>query len=431
MNRPSTLMVGLGAVVALVLAAAPGALAAWSAPRALPVPAGALGTALAVDGRGDVAVAWSTSGRRVDHATGPARVGVAIRTPAGRVRSHLLWSRRREGASAVAVGIDRHGEVTVAWVARGRVHAAFGAAARRRWRAPRRVGPGVARPALAVAPDGEVLLAWIARNGGTHDAFAADVAWRRAGRPFGRVTQLHRPRIPAVDYSPDAAIPSFDAAGRAYLVNPCGHALRTAAPGRRRFAPSIAVAGGHVLGLSLSVAGAGRGLVSWVGGWCSRDATVGDEPGPAYVRTITGGRLGATEPLPSTAAATWTHAVAVAGRPSSAAWGEQGEQRSGIFRVDVTAGGVLGPLVAGPDGTVPALADGGGDVVVAPALPVPPLGADSGVVAVAPAGGGPSEAAPAVGSVAAATPGRRAAVLWSTQPPGATYVSVWRPVRPS
>jgi hypothetical protein len=132
--------------------------------------------AVAVDARGDVAVAWATRG---NPESGPPRyrtsVHVAVRTANGRLLTRTVWSSHAETNSlAVAIGA---GEVTVVWGSTSRaardaittpVRAAYGPLIGH-WRAPRIIGresepsafePANWHPNLAVAPDGEVLLAW-------------------------------------------------------------------------------------------------------------------------------------------------------------------------------------------------------------------------------------------------------------------------------
>src|SRR4051812_30015793 len=270
----------LAAAAALCLAPTTPALAAWSPPRVVDVPATAA-TDLAVDRHGDVAVGWAS--RTAVEAT-VVEAGRAART-------RRLWSTPRSSARGVAAAINPRGEATVAWVAGGTVRAAWRSAAGR-WSAPRVAGPGREDPRLAVAADGTVLLTWVANGAGAGPGRVA-VAWRAPGHSFGAPRILSRPRLVSTPYLTVGAAPAFDAAGTAYLAAPCDSVVRTARRHSRRFGSVVVVAPAPVLGFSLSVAEAGRGVASWVAGRCTADVATGDAPGRPWASALRAGAFGA------------------------------------------------------------------------------------------------------------------------------------------
>ena len=71
--------------------------------------------AAAVNARGDVAVAWIQEGRSQGHAT--LRVRAAVRRAgADRFSVRTLVARRDLAARGTAVALDPRGELTVAWI---------------------------------------------------------------------------------------------------------------------------------------------------------------------------------------------------------------------------------------------------------------------------------------------------------------------------
>jgi hypothetical protein len=194
------------------------ALAGWSTPRVLSLAhfSPYASTAVAVDSRGDAAVAWETVGSWPVESHGrrcspsPTRpscfpvstVHVAVRTASGRLVTRALWSSRINPTIHLSVVLSSGG-VTLAW---GYYNTASTSETARvahgpligRWSPSRPIGhfwdvaftTGKAPwyPRLAVAPDGEVLVAWnacsSARACGSNQRGVV-VAWRAPGRGFG------------------------------------------------------------------------------------------------------------------------------------------------------------------------------------------------------------------------------------------------------
>ena len=168
--------------------------ASWSDALRVPQSAEAMWPAAAVNARGDVAVAWIHEGRSQGHAT--LRVRAAIR-PAGAARFSVrtLVARRDLAARGTAVALDARGELTVAWIEQasdnGRTHGrkTVRAAYRTpggRWSRVQAIGRSsafnFATPRLAATADGTVVLTY---NAHTNAAPGVAAAWRSRGRPFG------------------------------------------------------------------------------------------------------------------------------------------------------------------------------------------------------------------------------------------------------
>jgi hypothetical protein len=81
------------------------ALAGWSAPQSFGVSRYAI-TAVAVDARGDAAVAWATQ-------SNPG-VGPSLRAANGRLSSRTVWSSHDAETNGLSVVLGTH-EVTVTW----------------------------------------------------------------------------------------------------------------------------------------------------------------------------------------------------------------------------------------------------------------------------------------------------------------------------
>jgi hypothetical protein len=151
--------------------------AGWSGVARVPLSAGGLWSTAAVDARGDIAVAWIQEGRSHGHAT--VRVRAAFRAPgATRFSVRTLVARRDLAARGTAVALDRRGELTVAWIEQasdaGRLHGpkVVRAAYRTldgRWSGAQAVGRSsafnYATPRLAATPDGAVALTYNTRSG--------------------------------------------------------------------------------------------------------------------------------------------------------------------------------------------------------------------------------------------------------------------------
>jgi hypothetical protein len=429
-------------VVLLALGAAPAG-AHWSTPVSVPVTTYGM-NAVAVDARGDAAVAWASSGSPARSPTYKTSVRVSVRAWNGRVRTHRVWSSTDANLVGISVAIDRRGETTVAWITKrrhdrlsptGTVRAAYGTLAGH-WTEARVVGQGRGEPRLAVAADREVLLVWI---GGR-----ITTAWRSPGHPFGTPRTLVSPHVqPGLPRSgPLGAIPSFDARGRAYLAGECEAVVHSTAPHSHRFGHKAALDLGAKLGVSFSVTPAGDGLASWVNGRCTTDESAGDTPGPVFASVMRAGRFG--PPLPLTAATTQftgSNALATSGGGGTVTWSTF-DPAKGTFGATIGSGGSVGPAYPITDPLTALVADGGGDQVLTGTSAVPGHGGSGtpppggqlvqGGVAIRAAGGGADQPAPhGNGRLAVATPvGRAAALVWSTSPTGVggrLAVSVWRP----
>ncbi len=146
------------------------ALAGWWAPQYVSVSPTSLPPALAVDARGDAAVAWANEGIGL-----PGRylmsVHARVRMADGRAVTRKLWSSNDARPLSLSVVLGA-GEVTVVWVSDNRAHATpvlravYGPLIGRLSR-PRVIGrdpwergypPTRWFGGLAVAPDGEVLV---------------------------------------------------------------------------------------------------------------------------------------------------------------------------------------------------------------------------------------------------------------------------------
>ena len=412
----------------LVLSVCAGsAFAGWSAPRSFGVTSYAT-TAVAVDARGDAAVAWATRG-----SPGPSfrsSLHLTVRTASGRLSTRTVWSSNDAETEDLSVVLGAGG-VTVSWDTRSRaetrgttsvIRAAYGPLIGR-WRPARAIGrvpyelvPEVTyaerQERLAIAPGGEVLLAFHAREG-------AWLAWREPGRPFGA------PRL--MREAPREAVPQFDSRGAAYLSGPCSGLVRIAPPRSHRFSRTVVLTGKQVFSFTLALSGGGRGVAAWVSGECQ-----GHMPGPVLASVMKGGRFG--RPLALTSAATQAvgaRAVAAPGGDTVVYYaGRAAGQPSGwpeASVVQIGAGGVPGATQTLPvNAPVASASDGGGDLVFEPTP-----GPSAGPMFVRPAGGGADEPAPSSGLVAVAAPvGRAVAVAWNTSPTGSgptMALSVWRP----
>ena len=428
---------GASLAATLVLLLCPGcALAGWSVPRSFAVGAPSVESpAVAVDSRGDSAVAWETVRAKTARTRFLVTVHVAVRTASGRLIMRTLWSSHVVQTPLLSVVLGR-GEVTVTWSyynparTSQTVAAAYGPLIGR-WASPRAVGrltepiaypPRPWYPQLGIAPSGEVLLAWNAWNGISLADRGVAVAWRAPGHPFGAAQILSS--------APLGAVAQFDSRGKAYLSGYCNALVWIAPAPSHRFGKPVVVASGPVLGFNLSLAGASRGLASWAAGVCSFDAAAGNTSGPVYVSVLRADKFGTPLALtPTTTEGYYSHAVAL---PSSGivTWATLGPP-SGTYEVEIGADGRPGATQQITGGLNPLTADGGGDLVFAspPGIGLP--GTPSPVI-VRPAGGGADQPAPALsGEVAAAAPvGRAVALLWSPSVTGSgptLALSVWRP----
>ncbi len=441
----------LTAAVALVfLACAADALAGWSAPRvlsrahysavAIPV--------VAVDARGDAAVAWETVGSWPKQSHGrrcspsPTRrscfpvssIHLAVRSASGQLLTRTLWSSRINPTIVLSVVLG-HGEATLAWgfaepaADVETVRVAYGPL-NGRWAPSRAIGsfwgptPFLHYPQLAIAADGEVTAAW---NGCSSEASGGGysfrprggvVAWRAPGHGFGAAQR--------VAAAPLGAAPQFDTRGTAYLDSSCSGRILIAQAHSHRFRRSVVLAAGPVLSLTLSLAGPGQGLAAWIAGSCSYDEAVGSTPGPVLMSVLHAGAFAKPQMLSSASTqALYSNVVAVStGGTASwlAAGGPLGFTESTL---QIAADGVPGPTQQANNEVIALTADGGGDVVLSGARG---FGRPPNVVLVRPVGGGADQPSPVgSGELAAATPIGRAVALAAYAGPATLEVSVWRP----
>lgn len=428
----------LAATVAL-LAGAGSAVAGWSTPQAFMGSDNSSGSAVAVDSRGNAAVAWLSSPNASYHASAQ----LMVRLASGRHLTRTVWSGQDAQAYDVSVVIGG-GEVTVAWNYRNRanreaVGAAYGPLIGH-WSSPQTIGretepasyePSDWHPNLAVSPGGEVLLAWNVFNASHAGVRGAALAWRTPGHHFGAPQML--PTAPA------GAIPQFDADGNAYLAGSCNAQVLIARAHTHHFR-TVVVTSTPVSDFTLSLAGARQGLASWLPGPCSFDAMVANPTGPVFASVLRAGAFG--KPLALTPADTQAVGcipVAVPGGGTATWLTTSGSSRPAPalpyttlgFSVQFDAHGIPGAThqIVADEALA---ADGGGDVLFGP--PASGFFTPAGPVLVRPAGGGADQPAPGPmrpDQVAVAAPiGRAAALTWHRSPTGggpAMEISVWHP----
>ena len=277
-------------VLAILLAALapPSAQAAWSPIVAIPnSTGGVLGSAVALNARGDAAIVWTWT-RQADDRSG---VRVAVRHGrTGRFVTTTLLPLSARAVRGATIAIDARGETTVAWAERANTHGllhgrisvrtAFRSTDGRwsRMRTLAHIYPFAnALPRLAAAPDRRVLLTF---NAGNQQTPGMAAAWRRPGHGFGRVQDLNTgPRGRGYFYD---AQTQFDGDGRAYVsgTRDCntGHSagvLLTAEPGATRFTSARIVAPTPASDLHFAVTGSGRGALVWRNANCITSAGYG------------------------------------------------------------------------------------------------------------------------------------------------------------
>lgn len=368
------------AALAAFGAAAPAAPAAWSPVVTVPSSSGAWTPELAVNARGDAAVAWSPT---LDRVGDPGFVRVATRRGAGGTFVTRTLMRRADTAiGGLTVALDPRGEATIAWVERRSVRGLLSGpisvmAAYRRvgqsWSTPRliaRVSPfRYAFPRLAARPDGRVVLAF---NAGIKAAPGVAAVWRGPGARFGELQGLNTgPR--GRGYLFDLQV-QFDAVGKGHLsgVRDCDSGrssavLFTSPPTRRRFTASRLLAPAPVRDLSLVLTSAGTGTAAWLASGCS---TTEFTAGPVTAASLRAGRIGA----PVTVDASPGIDLELSGAPddgAEAAWTAfPGGAVEALVRVARADGdGVFGTPAVPADGLVALEADGAGTQVVVPQRP--------------------------------------------------------------
>jgi hypothetical protein len=431
---PGRTVVFMLRVIALLLAAH----ASWSAPQAVSNARQSPYTApaVALDSRGDAAVAYETVGPFPQCAPGATSTAcmpvtsvlVSVRVN-GRVTTRLLWRGRTQPSADLAVAIGA-GEVTVAWgqavanhvgevlrVAHGPLSGAW--APERAIAAFPGLEPFVRGPQLAAAPDGEVLMTWNACATLSCNGPGVYAAWRRPGHDFGAARLVAGSSL--------GAGPRFDAGGTAYLTSPCSGRLLVAAPPGHDFARSLIVAHGATSSFSLSLAGAGRGLASWVQGACSYDEAVPNTPGGVGERVLSGGSFAPAVALTAEEApGTYAASAAVPAGGGTVSWFTAPKNQLGFaaFTAQIGPTGAAGAVQQLPDMISAVASDGAGDLLFARP---PGSGPIASAVFVRPAGGGADEPAPYVrGWTATAAFGRGAALLWYDGPATPLRLSVWR-----
>jgi hypothetical protein len=426
MTRTVRRSYGLAAMCAMAWLATTPAHAAWTRPQTIVAP-GARGATLAVDGRGDSVVAWTST--RVVRKQYRSSVHVAVRSANGRLRTHRVWHRRHAEVFGLSAVIDRRGHISVAWEDWDRtghlpsmVRAVFGTIGGRfsRVQAVSRGGHDVG-PVLAVAPNGTVLMVLkTGRSRQAHEFFS--VAWHPPGRRFEAPRALSSSSHAPIEFQPVSA--AFDAAGNAYVWGSCNASVLRAPAGSHRFGRPIVLAG-QVLGFSVSLNGPGEGLASWVFGHCSTGVMDGDVYGPVRASALQAGNFGppvAVEPFD--VQATGTRAIALPRREGLVVYGTPSSR---TYAAPLSNGALGQPQDVA--GLVPRAATRAGDLVLADESSM------SGLTRalVRPAGGGDDAAsAPAAQLATLAVPpfaGRAAAALWATGQPRTMQLrlSVWRP----
>ena len=468
---PPRVALGFCAVVLALAGCASAARADWSAPRVLasapPLHLGggdvsALAAHVAVDSRGDVAVAWSRTGARPAEYLGrrcswkrraPKRLGcyplttvhLTVVMASGQTLTRVVASARGEGLDGVVLnptqatvllgyakpGIDSEGGVRVAY------GPLIG-----RWAAPQTIsgpwsigwtdGRALAQPHLALSPDGTVLVAWNgcltphACLGVIDEGYAQQrvvVAWHRPGRPFGS------PRV--VRGAPLGSVPQFDAGGAAYLSGSCSGAVAIAPAHSGRFSLRP-VTSGSAKSFTLALSGAGQGLAAWVAGACSYDETTPPRSGSVLFSLMRGGAFAKPQPLaPAAGEVIRSSAVALPldGLVSWEVRAADGAEEP--FSAEIGANGVPGATQQGATAVIPIAADAYGDVALVGGRAANSYGPAAAPMAppfVRPAGGGPDQPAPSAlfSSLTAAPAGRAFAVTWLSSL-STLQLSVWRP----
>jgi hypothetical protein len=378
-------LVALVALVWLAGSAGPAA-AAWSPLEVLPDARAPRSAAVALDARGDAAVAWVITSDRVfasPHAVASIRVAFR-RGPAGRWSVRTLRAVYGLEVSGLQLAIAPTGEVTAAWIdeapgGRRMVRAAYrppGGA----WSAVQAIGTSshfvYAYPSLAAAPDGRVALVY---DAGVRAAPGMAVAWRRSGHRFGRIAavpgglQLSQPTL------------AFDPGSRAFLAGTAGcdagvaganrGVVATAPASTERFGPPRAITPAGVTELRFVVTGAGRGLAAWLGAPCSTSELL---PGPVDAAAV--GLTGSGPPavvLPATRVTAsggpgiLASDLRIVGAPGGAelTWDENGTAAGGALVQDAPASATVsvGGAATAPQARgqwTPLAADAAGDQIV-------------------------------------------------------------------
>jgi hypothetical protein len=419
------------AALACGLTAAPAA-ASWG-PVLRPASSSApSSTALAVNASGDVALAW------VQERAGTSAVRAFVRRDGRSSRVRTVLRARHRAVQGLSVALDGRGELTVAWVDRMqrsglRAGPITVRAATRtpggRWSAVQAVSRSSAyvsaQPRLAVGSDGRVALTF---NAGVRAAPGAGVAWRSPGHRFSPVRAIAGT---GRGYLQEPTL-AFDPRDRAYLagIARCDDpqstgVLFTTRPGGRTFGAPRTVTGPPATHLRLAVTGSGRAVVSWLGAPCS---TSEDLSGLVLARVLRDGALSDPALLDGMPSRELTLAGATGGA-GDAAWTDYpaGAPDGRLLTARIGADGTVSPAAAPADGWIATAATRRATQIVEHLRPAGPgvpeaVGARAGDAA-------PVEPAPLTGAtrftVAAAPFGSALAAAGTFD--GGLRGSAWRP----
>jgi hypothetical protein len=429
--------------LALIAAAVPArASAGWSPALRVPLSTGGMWPAAAVNGDGDLAVAWIQEGRSGGHAT--LRVRAAIR-PAGTPRfvTRTLVSARDRAARGATVALDARGELTVAWIEQasdnGRTHghktvrAAFRVPSGR-WSAVRDIGRSpafnYATPRVAATPEGTVVLTY---NAHVRHQRAVVAAWRRRGHGFGALQTV--PTAHQYLFDPVLAV---DTRGGAFLTGTSGCdqpggdvAVATAAPGSRRFTTRTVLSATPGSSTRMALMAPGSVAVTWFASKCNTTEDLGGVP---YAASLIDGKATAPVALGDTGAATLIAGSAPGGADVSFAVWPSTTPGGTLMSAHVANDGTVGTAAPAADGWVAVAGDTAGDQLLA--HPDPVANATTALAARR-ATGGPTEPAPLpavgfpwTGGALAAHDGQALAAL-SFRPLSSMQpwiaMAVWRP----
>lgn len=471
-NRSACFVLTSGACVAGPIGWVPDAWAGWSAPRVvasappLRLDGGyvsAIDGHVAVDSRGDVAVAWSRMGARPARYRGrrcswrlrpPTRLGcypvttvhLTVFMASGRTLTRVVTSARAETATGVVLS-PREATILLEYTkprvdSPGGVRVAYGPLIGR-WPAPQTISgrwsigwtngrPG-SQPHLALSPDGTVLVAWngcltqVACYGVVGEGQAKQrvlVAWHHAGRPFSSPT--------VVSTAPLGSVPQFDAAGTAYLSSRCSGTVATARAHTRHFSRTI-VTGGAAKSFELALSGAGQGLATWVAGACIYSETTPPQPGAVLISPLRAGKFAAPLALTATQAESAQTVATPAG--TTVSWySRAANDVEEPFSAQIDPTGTPSATRQGNDAVIPVAADGRGDVLLRGGraantygLGAPAPGPLADKLFIRPADGGPDQPAPEPLGQAAADPTGPTIALLSTPDTTKLTLSIWHP----
>ena len=423
-RRVTALAIGL---VALLPSTAS---AGWTAPATISEAAGA--SPLAVNARGDVAVAWfePASPGSAANADAPVSVRAAIRRGGGTRFSVRTLVARGPAVRDMALALDPRGELTVAWSEADRrtrrVRSAFRSVAGR-WSAVQTIGTSTMAniaTRVAAAPDGTVALTF---NRGTSGPRRVMGAWRSRGRRFGAARTL-----PLARALRDSVL-AFDRAGTAYLagVRGCEGVVLTATSRGRRFGAARTIAPAPVIEFRLAVTGRGSATAAWLSEGCYSTEPFGGAPMTATLRA---GRITAPASLGDPLGLTLRLATAPGG--AEASWLSWPIGGPFLRAASIARDGAPQPPHAPVDGWIAVAGDGRGDQLVTRPDVAQRYRIVEEEIGARPADGGPVQPAPvtvaslgfdALHHAAAAPDGAALAVMSFPLTGGSPRITVWRP----